>query len=212
MLWGRSVAELERDYLAVLERVRELPRDAVERLRAYEAFVRKHGHHLARHPEALLALAHAQPLDSFLLEDRHLMTCDRRLAITTEVREIGRGQVHAHVICWLPNPTAPDGKDKLDACVFGYGETIDAAAKQGAEVWFRCVGAPVLSCLSARPVLGAGHFEGNEGWGVPGGHGFVGPLVVRGRHTMDLDVLAQGNAFQFDGYPRDERIHLVTRF
>jgi hypothetical protein len=144
------------------------------------------------------------------LEDRHLMARDRRIAITTEVRDVSESSLHAHVICWLPNPTAPDGKDKLDACVYGYGAMIDDAAKQAAEVWLRLVGAPVLSCLAARPVLDADHFEGNEEWGVPGGHGFVGPLALRGKcDTIDSDILARSNAFRFDGYPRDERCHLA---
>ena len=69
MLTGRSVAELERDYAAVLERVRDLPKDVAAKVRAYEEFVRKRSHHLSRHPSALLALAHAQPLDSPVLAD-----------------------------------------------------------------------------------------------------------------------------------------------
>src|SRR5262245_20458421 len=69
MLKGRTVIELERDYLAALERVYELPTDAVERLRAYHTFIRKHSHHLACYPAELLALAHAQPLDSSVLAD-----------------------------------------------------------------------------------------------------------------------------------------------
>ena len=73
MLQGRSVAELEGDYLAALARVKDWPKGAaggqVSRLRAYEAFVRKHSHHLARHPGALFALAHAQSLDSPVLAD-----------------------------------------------------------------------------------------------------------------------------------------------
>jgi WD40 repeat protein len=73
MLQGRSVAELERGYLAALEWVKDWPKggggEKAARLRAYEAFVRKHSHHLARHPAALLALAHAQALDSPVLAD-----------------------------------------------------------------------------------------------------------------------------------------------
>src|SRR5262245_46168658 len=69
MLTGRGVAELERDFLATIDRGNDLPRAAAERLRAYQAFVRKHSHHLARHPGALLALAHAQPLDNPVLAD-----------------------------------------------------------------------------------------------------------------------------------------------
>src|SRR5262249_59180034 len=58
---------------AALERLNDRPKgpagEQAARLRAYEAFVRKHSHHLARHPGALFALAHAQPLDSRVLGD-----------------------------------------------------------------------------------------------------------------------------------------------
>jgi WD40 repeat protein len=69
MLKGRSLAELQRDYLAALERGRDLGNDLGETLRAYEGFVRKHSHALAARPEMLLPLAHAQPLDSPVLAD-----------------------------------------------------------------------------------------------------------------------------------------------
>ncbi len=69
MLAGRSVVQLEHDYQALLKQVRELPKDRAEKVRAYLAFVRKHSHLLALHPSALVALAHAQPLDSPVLQD-----------------------------------------------------------------------------------------------------------------------------------------------
>jgi hypothetical protein len=144
------------------------------------------------------------------LEDGHLMTRDRRLAITTEVRDIAGGKLHAHVIAWLPNRMALGGKDALDACVLGFGATTAEAAVQAAEFWLRLVGAPVLSCLAARPLLDADHFEGNEEWGVPGGHGFVGPFAVRGAgEEIDLEMMSRSDAFRFAGYPRDGRPHLA---
>src|SRR4051794_17253656 len=69
------------------------------------------------------------------LEDGHLMTRDRRLAITTAVRDVAEGKLHAHVISWLPNRTAPNGKDTLDACILGFGATMAEATTQVAEVW-----------------------------------------------------------------------------
>ncbi len=81
---------------------------------------------------------------------------------------------------------------------------------QAAEVWLRLVGAPVLSCLAARPLFEADHFAGTEEWGVPGGHGFAGPFAVRGTSdNIDLDLLARSAAFLFDEYPGDECAHLV---
>lgn len=170
-----------------------------------------------RHDAELLQVVRQQLLTSgvevvadIALEDGHLMTRDRRLAITTEVRDVAEGKLHAHVIAWLPNRTAPGGKDALDACVLGFGVTITEAATQVAEVWLRLVGAPVLSCLAARPLLDADHFEGNEEWGIPGGHGFVGPFAVRGAGAeIDLERLARSDAFRFAGYPRDGRPHLA---
>lgn len=125
------------------------------------------------------------------VEGRQLVTRDRRLAITVEVREVTAEKVHAHVISWLPNRAAPDGADILDACVMGFGPTA-SATQQAAEVWLRVVGAPVLSSLSAQVVLDADHFTGDEPWGYPrrarlrravrgprrrrcGGHGRTGP-------------------------------------
>lgn len=144
------------------------------------------------------------------VEGKRLMTRDRRLAITAEVREYAEGNLHGHVTCWLPNASAPDGKDALHACVPGSGATLTEAAERAAAIWLRLVGAPVLACLAAQPVLDADHFEGSEPWEIPGGHGFVGPFAVRGaRGAIDLEQVAQGDAFRFAGYPRDGRPHLA---
>jgi hypothetical protein len=142
---------------------------------------------------------------------QNLMMFKRRLAVTTMVKDEGPGQVHAHVISWLPNRAAPDGKDRLDACVMASGATTGAGMQQAADVWLHLVGAPVLSCLAARPLLDADHFDGHEEWGIPGGHGFVGPVLVRGAKSGDIDLsaLAGSPAFQCAGYPADGRSHLA---
>jgi hypothetical protein len=143
-------------------------------------------------------------------EGRRIMAWERRLAITTEVCELDQGRLHAHIVSWLPNSRVPGGADKLDGCVFGDGATIDRAANQVADNWLQAVGAPIMSLLAAGPVLAADHFEGHEEWGVPGGHGFVGPFRVCGAsQEIDLHLLAKGDAFRFDGYPRDGQTHLV---
>jgi hypothetical protein len=46
------------------------------------------------------------------------MAPDRRLAITAQILEPTQDRMHAHVMAWLPSSDAPDGKDKLDACVW----------------------------------------------------------------------------------------------
>jgi hypothetical protein len=139
-----------------------------------------------------------------------LTTWDRRLAITAEVRDVGPGQVHTHVVSWFARSRSPGGKEKLDACVMGFGKAPEQAYGQAAEVWLRLVAAPILSCLAAQTILDADHFEGDEPWGIPGGHGFVGPFMTRGAgEDVDQHLLAECVAFTFDGYPRDGRPHLA---
>jgi hypothetical protein len=56
---GRSVTELMRDYLDVLERERDLPSELREQVEAHFQFIQRNKHLLDRHPSALLSLAHA---------------------------------------------------------------------------------------------------------------------------------------------------------
>jgi hypothetical protein len=61
---GRSVAEVMRDYLSALALTRQLPQPLAAKLRGYQRFLDREGHHLAREPGALYSLALAQPEDS----------------------------------------------------------------------------------------------------------------------------------------------------
>lgn len=145
----------------------------------------------------------------FEFEGKQLMACNRRLIVMAEVIDIEADRIHGHVFAGLPNPKAPQGADWLDACVFGSGPS-GVAIEQAAEIWLHCVAAPILSCLSGQPVMAADHFGGAEPWGVPDRHGFVGPFFVRGdAGAVDMDALAECDAFRFDGYPDDTRLHLV---
>ncbi|MGL6076984.1 MAG: hypothetical protein ACRC8S_22745 [Fimbriiglobus sp.] len=156
-----------------------------------------------------LLLSEVPVAEGVVIEDGRLMTQNRRLAITVEVREVTPKKVHAHIIAWLPNSEVPEGYEVLDACVLGYGPRA-AANEQLATIWVEAVGAPILSCLMGQPVLGADHFEGTESWGVPGGHGFVGPFLARAEEdAIDMEALAKTAVFDFDNYPRDGRPHLV---
>jgi hypothetical protein len=95
------------------------------------------------------------------------------------VTEVGRG------------PTA-----KLEACIVGVGSQRHAALADVARNWVTLVGPPVLSVLHARPVLEAAHFAGQEAWGVPRGHGFLGPLAGRGiEGVLDLEALLEEPLF-----------------
>src|SRR5262245_18800594 len=64
---GRSVTELMRDYLDVLEDQRDLPPELREQVEAHFQFIQRNKHLLDRHPSALLSLAHAQAEDSRVL-------------------------------------------------------------------------------------------------------------------------------------------------
>src|SRR4051812_34732556 len=63
---GRPVHDLIQDYLDVLESnsARSLPRDVARKLQGYYRFVTSQGHHLDGHPELVLPLGVAQPVDS----------------------------------------------------------------------------------------------------------------------------------------------------
>lgn len=136
-----------------------------------------------------------------------LMGCQRRFAITVKSIERNEGQIHGHISSWLPSSKSPTGADELDACIMDYGDEV--SLENVARYWLQLVGAPVISCLKGQAVLAADHFDGSDPWGVPGGHGFVGPVMVRGEHNFDMEFLSQQNLFEFDGYPRDQRSHLV---
>jgi hypothetical protein len=147
-----------------------------------------------------------------VVEHTHVMVAGRRVAIAIEQRDTPEGRVHAHIIAKVPG-TPSGGPLAFDACVVGFGASVEAAIDQAIDTWFISAGAPLFSCVVRQPVLAADHFEGHEPWGVPGGHGFVGPFCVRDfgstDHGIDMEALAVSNAFGFAGYPRDGKPHLV---
>lgn len=81
---------------------------------------------------------------------------------------------HCHVVADLA-----DRKASLDACVTGIHPDRREGLVDAAHSWVETVASPVLSLLHARPVMGAAHFDGSEGQGVAGCHGFVGPMRAR---------------------------------
>ncbi|HWE98021.1 MAG TPA: hypothetical protein VG269_29010 [Tepidisphaeraceae bacterium] len=80
---------------------------------------------------------------------------------------------HCHVIARIGNAS---WSDPLDACVMGTDPDRRHGLAKAAQNWVSNVGSPLFSLLHAGPVMDATHFEGNDPWGVPGCHGFVGPL------------------------------------
>jgi hypothetical protein len=67
-LSGRSIHDLNRDYIAAAALAGELELDpeAADRLGAYRRFIETQGHRIGRFPGSLLPVAHAQPRDSLV--------------------------------------------------------------------------------------------------------------------------------------------------
>src|SRR3990172_3743893 len=70
-LAGRSVHELNRDYLDALRAAEELDLapGSISGVLAYRRFVERNSHRIGPYPQALWALAHAEPLDSRVRRD-----------------------------------------------------------------------------------------------------------------------------------------------
>jgi hypothetical protein len=129
------------------------------------------------------------------LGERHLSALNGALKLSVELHRDQRDHpslAHAHVFAEFGRgPRA-----NLEACIVGVGGDRDAALAEVAHNWITLAGAPILSVLHARPVLGAAHFEGDEAWGVPRGHGFLGSLAGRGvEGVFDLDALVEEPLF-----------------
>ena len=104
---------------------------------------------------------------------------------------------HCHVIARIGNTS---WSDPLDACVMG----IDADRRRGiakaAQNWVKNVGSVLFSLLHAKPMMDASHFNGQDPWGVPGCHGFVGPLSGYNLAKPD-DLASTLNAGLFNHAP-----------
>jgi WD40 repeat protein len=68
---GRSIFDVNRDYLLALQLARDLELDDAwhERLEEYQRFLTRHTHHLAEHPGALFALGRAFHQQSLVHEE-----------------------------------------------------------------------------------------------------------------------------------------------
>jgi hypothetical protein len=81
---------------------------------------------------------------------------------------------HCHVTARLCRTAFTD---PLDACVVGIDPGRQRGLEKAGQNWIQNVGSVLFSLLHAKPVMDAAHFDGQEVWGVPGCHGFVGPLT-----------------------------------
>jgi hypothetical protein len=105
-----------------------------------------------------------------------LIAYNGQLGLTAEVRsDPGHHPsiAHCHVTAVIGRTSF---RGPLDACVMG----IHADRRQGvalaAKNWVTNVGGTLFSLLHAKPVMNAAHFDRGGSTGVPGCHGFVGPL------------------------------------
>lgn len=100
---------------------------------------------------------------------------------------------HCHIIA----DTSVQG-GSLDACVVGAHSDRREALADAGRTWVETVAAPFLSLMHARPVMEAAHFDGFEGWGVSGCHGFVGPIRARFfERPFDLAVFSDAPVFEY---------------
>jgi hypothetical protein len=102
---------------------------------------------------------------------------------------------HCHVIARMGKTAF---SDPLDACVVGIDPDRQRGLEKAGQNWIRSVGSALFSLLHARPVMDAEHFDGQQVWGVPGCHGFVGPLTGFGTDQPDaLEALLSVPMFEF---------------
>lgn len=128
-----------------------------------------------------------------------------RLAVS-EPDDAGDGEPmgHFHVLARIADaPTA-----SLDACVIGVGESPEKRVESVAEAFAGMAFPPVLSRVKGQPLLDSRLFWGDEPWGVPGMHGYVGPVLGRGSadgtQFMDAPLFAE-----VPDLPRDGKLHLM---
>ena len=116
-------------------------------------------------------------------------------------------QAHTHVTTTL---TGERADLPLETCVVGVGPSEAAAVEQAAKIWLELVGCFIYSLLTQVEQMEARHFHDHEPWGVPGAHGFVSPVFVRGKLDDEGDAVVSMPLFAsvgralpgaFDGRP-----------
>jgi hypothetical protein len=78
---------------------------------------------------------------------------------------------------------------------------VDADRRTGlakaARNWVNSVGSALFSLLHATPIMDAAHFAENDLWGVPGCHGFIGPLFGYNFGGLDPALLQNARLFEY---------------
>jgi hypothetical protein len=132
---------------------------------------------LLQHLHDELTRVAAEVAGEMVLSDERLSLLQGNVRLTAAMFDDPNSHpamAHCHVTAEIGKPG-----DSLDACVVGVHPERSSALADAARVWVDLVAGPILSLVHARPVLGAAHFDGNDPTGVPGAHGFVGPMGWR---------------------------------
>ena len=123
---------------------------------------------------------------------------DDQLILGAEVRHDPGSHLsiaHCHVVARVGGTRF---SDPLDACMTGVDGDRRKGLAQAAQKWVAGVGCTLFSLLHAKPVMDATHFNGTDPWGVPGCHGFVGPLSGYGlTRPDDLSPIANAGLFDY---------------
>jgi hypothetical protein len=130
----------------------------------------------------------------------------------------GAKAVHAHVLTTLHEYD----DEILDACVFGMGDSPDAALREASVIWITCVAGPIRSFLDDKPVCMSckAGVAGGDPWqgysrgdyGLPGLRAYIGPSLARGLDDGSVQSTADDTKpwFRFaaeSAAPR--RVHLA---
>lgn len=123
------------------------------------------------------------------LSDDALQLFDGRVTLRAELKDTGRSgvtRVHAHVLTTLHEYE----EEILDACLFGIGDTPEAALREASVIWLTGVAGPIKSFLDDKPLCmscQAGVADGDPlqgysrgDYGLPHLRAFVGPSFARG--------------------------------
>jgi hypothetical protein len=125
-----------------------------------------------------------------------LIVLNGRLTLTAEVQQdpgVHPSLAHCHVVAETDDPELAG---RLDACIVGVNDDREQALANAVESWMTTVAGPVLSLAHGHEVLGAVQFDGSQDFGVPGCHGFVGPMLGRMFDAgFDLSVFQERGLF-----------------
>lgn len=123
---------------------------------------------------------------------------DGQLTLGAEVRSDPGSHpsiAHCHVTARIGRTAFTD---PLDACVVGVDPDRQRGLEKAGQNWIQNVGSVLFSLLHAKPMMDAAHFDGHEVWGVPGCHGFVGPLRGLGvDQSSGLEALLDAPIFEY---------------